>query len=272
MKEGLNALAKVTLKGVSPQKVWGKDIAGRLHVDLHAPGKKLSRDYDEHLSGSDGKGGIAGRLTNLVARKVEKDVRAHYNRAITDIQSKLNAGIEGGRTGETLAPPQSVRAGRSSIKGLGWKALSKRYYKRKIRKSKNFFWRNTGSLSAQFGSFAGTHKSAVTRKSADVVTLTTKGKQAYNRRYRYNITFELPVPHTGEGYFKELLQFSFFEGKPYEGKGYGLPEGGLAVLGYLEGTPSVRKNKYRPFIAKVMASRGLAFRKIVERSIRNQVI
>jgi len=255
---------KVTLKGATPQKVWGKLISGRLHVDLHSEGNKLSSDYNDHLTK------VTDRLSNLVSRKVEKDVGTHYNQGISDIQDYLKEGVDGFRDGYSLATTGSMKVGTKNISTGSWKALTKPYYDHKPKKTKNKFWRNSGTLSGRFGAFAGTHKGAVTNKHAKAI-YQPKGRQYYNKQYRVNITFELPVPHVGGGYFKELLQYSFFEGKAYKGLGYGLT-GDLRRLGYLEGKPRIKPSKHRPFIAMLMASRGRAFRKEVEKAIKTQAI
>jgi len=258
-------LAKVTPKGASIQKLYGGKLSGLILADfVSADGKNpsLKRSFDEHIKET------TGRLTELVARAVQEDVRKHYNGALSEVQTYLKVGIGGAPSGHSV-----------DIKGVpklkAWAPLTDRYYKSKLKANRNSFWKNRASkgLSGKFGSFAGTHKSAVTNTTT-VVNLVEKGRVNSNKVFRYRFEFSLPTPHVGDGYFKELLQDSFFNATPYEGKGYGLDESTpLAILGYIEGAPSAnRLRKHRPFIARLMAARGQAFLEKTNFRIKNQVI
>lgn len=255
-------MAKVTIKGASFQKTYKDSISGKLFIDLVSgdggKNKGLNFSYNKHLTE------VTGRIANLVGRAVDKDVRKEYNAGISKIQEYLKTGIKGEPDGTTLGPPAS---------NPGWSPLGARYYRGKPKPTRNKFWvrRASNSLSGKFGAFAGTHKSAVTNTTT-VVNFDPEGKRVFsNKVFRYNLVFTMPTPHKGEGYFKELLQDSFFNGKAHTGYGYGL-DGGLEVLGYIEGAPREKFSKHRPFIAKVMAERGRAFLEMTNYRLKNQVI
>lgn len=255
-------MARVTIKGASFQRVYREAIAGKLFIDLTSegsgPNKGLNRTYGKHIKK------VTERVANLVARAVDKDVRKEYNAGISAVQKYLKTGIEGVPDGITLGAPVSHQS---------WSALGKKYYNRKPSATRNNFWvrRSAKGLSGRFGAFAGTHKGAVTNTST-VVNFNEEGKRVFsNKVFRYSLVFTLPTPHKGEGYFKKLLQDSFFNGEAHVGYGHGL-DGGLEVLGYIEGLPRKKPNKHRPFIAELMASRGRAFLEITNRRLKTQVI
>ena len=268
-------MAKVELKGLSFQQIYGKQISGRILVDLQSGGggnKQLLSSYNKHIVD------VSERLVNITARKIDVEVRQTYNSGISSVQAFLKTGIPGNADGTSLQSPGTLSlSGPSGSIGIaGWKPFSTRYYNTKSKqfsKTKNLFWvrRATGGLSARFGVFAGPHKSAVTR-AATVVVLQTKGKKGSRvNTFRYALTFTLPLPAAGQGYLKKLLQESFFTGTAYRGEGSGLT-GGLEVLGYLEGKPNIKFAKHRPFIAAVMANRGRGFKKSIAKLIKTQAL
>lgn len=269
-------MGKVILKGARFQQVYRKDISGRILIDLSSSqGKnvRLSKDYDEHLKV------VTEKIAKLASKTLNTQVKEAYNAGISNIQEVLKTGVAGQPSGATLSGPASIKLSNpSGSVGISkWKDLHEQYYKYKGRyfnKNRNKFWvrRSAGGLSAQFGSFAGQHKGAVSRTKT-VVVLNTRGKKnigrGIDRVFRYDLTFTLPpIKH---GYLKELLQDSFLLGKPFTGAGYGLP-GDFAVLGYLEGAPSKKFSKHRPFIAQVMSNRGNALKAKIARQIKSQVL
>jgi len=268
-------LAKVTLKGLSFQETYGKDISGRIFVDLTSAdgtNQALKNAYNKHIEE------VSARLVNLTARKVDADVRKFYNEGVTSIQKFLKTGIPGRSDGTTLIPPKTLGLSNPSASiGTGkWKSFSPRYYKAKskrYKKTRNLFWvrRSEGGLSAKFDAFADAHKSDVNDTTAVVVLKPAGKKGSRVNTFRYALTFTLPNPAVGQGYFKKLFQRSFFLGDPYAGEGFGLT-GGLEVLGYLEGAPNSRFSKHRPFIARVMASKGRAFKTSITKLIKTQAI
>ena len=270
-------MAKVTLKGLSFQKTYSKDVSGRILIDLQSTqGKniRLSKDYDKHLKA------VTSKMVEFAGAQLNTTVKQSYKAAITNIQEVLKTGVKGSPSSGTLASPNSIKlANPSGSVGISkWRDLHEKYYKYKgryFKNNQNNFWvrRSAGGLSAKFGAFAGQHKGAVTNTKASIVLLNTRGKtnvgRGIDRVFRYDLTFTLPpIKH---GYLKELLQDSFLLGKPYRGVGYDLPDS-LAVLGYLEGAPSKKFSKHRPFIAQVMSSRGNALKAKIARQIKSQVL
>jgi len=269
-------LSKVTLKGLSFQETFGKDVTGRILVDFSSAGggnKPLLAGYNKHIEK------VSKNLAVLTSDKIDTEVRQTYNSGISAIQAFLKTGIPGNADGDALSSPGSLSLSnpKGSVGVARWKPLSKRYYATKSKhfsKSKNLFWkrRAAGGLSAKFGVFAGRHKSIVTRASAAAVVLKDRGKKGSKvDTLRYALTFSLPEPSVGRGYFKKLLQESFFTGVAYKGEGSDLTDG-LEVLGYLEGKPSTKFAKHQTFIAAVMANRGRGFKRSVATLIKTQAL
>lgn len=269
-------MTKVILKSANFQKTYSKNVSGRILIDLaSSQGKniRLNKDYNKHI------GLISKKLAELAGEKLNLQVKDAYKGAIGGVQELLKTGIKGSPSGDTLTSPGGIKLANptGSIGIRGWKAFHPEYYKykgRAYKKTQNRFWvrRAAGGLSAQFGAFAGRHKGAVTNTKV-VVVLNTRGKtnigRGIDKVFRYDLTFTLPqIKH---GYLKELLQDSFLLGKPYTGKGYGLP-GEFAVLGYLEGEPSKKFSKHRPFIARLMATRGNAMKAKIAKQLKSQVL
>lgn len=269
-------MTKVILKSVNFQKTYSKDISGRILIDLaSSQGKniRLTKHYNKHIEK------VSEKIAEFAGKKLSAQVKEAYNSGISQIQEALKTGVEGTPSSGSLASPGSIKLTNpaGSVGISKWKDLHEKYYKYKGRyhkKNQNKFWvrRSAGGLSAQFGTFAGQHKGAVTNRTT-VVKLNTRGKtnigKGIDKVFRYDLTFTLPpIKH---GYLKELLQDSFLLGKPHTGKGYGLP-GDFAVLGYLEGTSSKKFSKHRPFIAQVMSNRGNALKAKITRQLKSQVL
>jgi len=262
-------LAKVIFRRSDFQKTYSKDISGRILLNLTgagasgAKGKSLSQGYNEHIEA------VSGRIVDLTAGIINQDSKAFYNAGISEIQAFLKTGIKTGKT--SLNFPS-----RGADVDISWQPLTWEYQRRKPKTTRSRFWkrRTSHGLSAAFGTFAGQHKSAVSRTQ---IAVTLEDRQVKKRIkglgtvHRYALTFALPKPHIGGGYFKQLLQDSFFLGEPFEGLGYGL-DGDLAPIGYLEGTSRTTFNKHRPFIAAVMASKGNALKERIDRIIRVQAV
>lgn len=266
-------MAEVKFDKSNFQRVYSKDLTGRILLDLSGAGlvsnKKLLKDFDASNQA------VAERLAKVTAEQINQETKAYYNAGISEIQRVLKTGVKGVASTLSVGAPGSIslRSRGDSVDISFWKDLHPNYYRHKPKRTRNLFWkrRSAHGLSAAFGNFAGIHKSAVSRTPISVTLRRKLNKVNRGKTFRYQLNFTLPAPHKGSGYLKDLLQKSFFEGKAHEGFGHGL-EGDLAIIGYLEGKSRTTFNKHRPFIGALMASKGNALKERIERLIRTQAV
>jgi len=245
-------LPSVKFKSAKVQNQFNKEIKSRILADLGRAkgGGPLVKRYDDHLRK------VNDKVMDEAAAKIQVLAADRYGKGLDDVSDALSTGIRGTVAGGTLQA-------RKRFKGIqlkDWQALSKKYYKYKRREyssTASAFWKRSGKTHAAFRAFAAGHKSGVSR-SKNTVKLTNIGFKNNRRIYRYRIDFRFPSPTRGGEFFDAIFLKSFFQQKEFAMSGQSAG-GSLDILGYLEGVST--SSVHRPFISRLMASRGKRFNK-----------
>lgn len=220
-----------------------KDVAKALKLSITV-GKGVNHDLvSEQLTNvtnriigykSKEKGGLAYVLSDAMAKEAVS--------GIDFINTLLKAGIPGASNNP------------DPITGIStnWRPLSPKWIERKRPRSKDLYWKNKGSLALGFGNIANNYKRAIA-KHGPLVT-TRSRKLIVGKPYRYDIRISLPTHRSAV--IQRVLAEAFVNQMYLDGT-FEIANYTESVIAYLEG----KGRTSRPFIAKVMAGRGLLFKK-----------
>lgn len=230
----------------------------RLAIGLDKSSKQLPRQAMDKLSRiSDqlvGMGKGNPLTPDSIAGYVSQDLSKAVANGINMIHAVFKTGVQG-----ALSPPGSV-AGES----VSWQPLSKDWIAHKKHKSKDLFWRNTGSLEKGFRVISSIYR----RRLASEAYFGIKAeRKVFGKPFWYRLTFRLPA-HAEFNVFNTVIAESFLDGVDYSNTKLASTSGRYAdpVIGYLEGAGS--SSRHRPFISKVMVKMGQDFRDSLMQRVR----
>lgn len=249
-------MRKITFKSAKFQKQFQEQINKEILEGLQKGKGPVGKSYIEHVEKA------SMDLVKRVAKSSEKLARAQYKMSLDEVGDALVTGIRGSVNNNT------VRA-RKRFKGItldNWSALSRKYFvhKRKyFTENSSSFWKRSGKLAAAYKGFSATYKSAVNR-SRHKQKLTGIRFRQKKVILSYRIDFRFPSPTKGGEFFDAIFLKSFFQQREFSLAGQPAG-GGLDLIGYLEGLGD--SPRYRPFISRLMSSRGGKFNKDLVRML-----
>jgi hypothetical protein len=239
---------------------FNKDvISQKIKTEItRADGNKINAQVSESIRKiSDRMVGVgAGQSTSSVAQTVKHLAAEEMAAGLLSVNALLKTGIAGGDSGNA---------------GFGFQPLSKGWLRKKKPVNRDKFWKNTGNLAFGFGPFAHGYIAQL-RSAKTVVKARSRSRTFGKKMFSYEISVQLPAHR--EPFITEITRNSFIRATPYIGVGSSSEDLSSArprtfgKIGLLEGT-----GKYhRPFIAKIMASRGRNYQRMVNQVIRNLVL
>lgn len=161
-----------------------------------------------------------------------------------------------------------LKAGIPTEDGIqyGWKPLSRDWVRRKRPKMKDKFWKNTGNLSFGFNNFVNNYSRTLAGSATSVKVRSRKNTYGH-KVFSYEITVSLPA-HS-EPFLTMITRDSFLSGYALSGRGVPSSSPTFNKISMLEGTGKT----HRPFIAKMMAAKGVEYTKnvnaIIARAVRS---
>lgn len=215
-------------------------------------------------------------LTLLIKTQIVRKDGGNLNREVFDAIGKLTADMMGPvaqalKSSAVEGMEQGLRAVGSQLKigfsgsaGQAWKPLTPKWVKRKVPRNKDKFWLNKGDLAFGYTSFATSYIAAL-RSAKTVVKPRPRRNTFGGKTFSYEIGIQLPGHRLD--FITAITRDSFLKAKPFGGRS---GPGGLSTfekIGFLEG----EGKSHRPFIAKLMAAKGVTFR-LQQKAIINRAV
>jgi hypothetical protein len=218
----ITKVVKVSLTNARSDK-----LAGKTYRD------GVTKLMDE-LVGSSHKGAIAGSVREALVNSVSK--------GLDDVSAILKAGVPGASSDSPIVDGFPT----------GWQALSRDWIRRKRPQSKELFWRDKGNLSKGFSILSNLYGKGLAHTDVHIRT----DRAVVGKPYKFRLTYTLPV-HKSE-VINRIIPLAFADITDYSYMDLRGDTPTTLKIGYLEGMGK-GSSRHRPFIARLMASRGSAF-------------